>query len=1049
MTMSPENWEVVKELFEAALEEDPVRRPSFLKERCADASLRAEVERLLAEHEEAGPFLSTAPALDGLLVGNDIPTKRFSEGEVLAGRFRIVRFLASGGMGEVYEAQDQELREKVAVKIIRPEILAQPNAVARFKREVHLARKVTHPNVCRVFDLFRHKSESGNIQEETVFISMELLHGKTLGEHLKGDSRFNMREALPLITQIATALSAAHAVGIVHRDFKPGNIVLVGTPGRWRAVVTDFGLALPITSDETASFLTGQGLLGTPAYMSPEQLEGRPATPESDIYALGLVIYEMVTGNRPFQGDTPMSAAMKRLSEPPPSPRKFEPKLSPVWESVILRCLERDPGRRFPMAEAAASALAGESWTPSRLGVSKNLYGRVIVLGVTMLIVVGVSYSCSHKRKSLADKDTIVLSDFTNDTGDSVFDDTLKQGLSVQLEQSPFLNLISDRKLNETLKLMGRSPGDRLTPEVARQICQRTNSAAVLTGSIAELGKQYVLGLKVSNCWSGDLLAEEQVTADGKERVLEALGAAASSVRQRLGESRTSLEKYDMPLESVTTPSLEALQAYSLGHRAQVSRADFSTAISFFQRAITLDPSFAMAYAGLGTNYSNLGNSALAAENTRKAYNLRDRVSEREKFYISSHYEDNVTGDLEAARNIKELWLNTYPRDRLVPTSLGTTYSILGDYSKALAVYQDSLKIDPETVLAYAGIVFAQLNLDRLEGAKVTAQEAQVHHLSSPQIHYALYVVYFVQHDDTGMEREITELMGKPGEEDAMFYVESDTAASRGRFLKARELTRRAITAAKRSNEKEAAAVYQAEGALREVLVGNNGLARQQALAALALSQTRDVEAISALALGLAGQSAEAVRLADHLSNEFPKDTIVQSEYLPMIRAATILGRNSGSKNADKTIEALAASAPYELGSISAILNFALYPAYLRGLAFLAAHQGSAAVAEFQKLLDHPGVVGNEPIGALAYLGLGRAYALYASGAAVRSAVAGAPRPYVEVRFQTQGSNATDRETSALQRARTAYQEFFALWKDADPDIPILTRAKAEYAKLE
>ena len=421
MATRPQNWEAVKALFEAALEENSARRSAFLRERCADESLCAEVERLLAEHEQAGDFLST-PALDDLPLSAIAQSQKLSEGELLAGRFHIVRFIAGGGMGEVYEAEDQELRERVAIKIIRPEILAQQNAVARFKREVNLARKVTHPNVCRIFDLFRHKSDDGSGQQGTVFISMELLHGKTLGEHLKG-GRLDASEALPLVEQMASALSAAHAVGIVHRDFKPGNVVLVGAPGRWRVVVTDFGLALrSLTADEGTSHSTGQSFLGTPAYMSPEQIEGRAATPASDIYALGLVMYEMVTGSRPFHGDTPISAALKRLTETPAPPRKFEPSLSGAWESVILRCLERDPGQRFATVAEIPPALKGhissslgavaprQPSAPSSAGASDRLllghrqkslrYWQLALTGLVLLVAMAVTLGYREWRSS-------------------------------------------------------------------------------------------------------------------------------------------------------------------------------------------------------------------------------------------------------------------------------------------------------------------------------------------------------------------------------------------------------------------------------------------------------------------------------------------------------------------------------------------------------------------------------------------------------------------------------------------------------------------------
>jgi len=590
-----------------------------------------------------------------------------------------------------------------------------------------------------------------------------------------------------------------------------------------------------------------------------------------------------------------------------------------------------------------------------------------------------VFYFRSRHAAPLTEKDTVVLADFTNTTGDAVFDGTLRQGLSSQLEQSPFLNLLSDERVAQTLALMAQPKDARFTRELAREVCQRTASAASIEGSISSLGSQYVVGLKAVNCRSGDVLANEQATANGKEQVLKELGEAATKMRVKLGESLASVQRYDAPAENVTTPSLEALQAYSLGYQAQMVKRDNAAAIPLLLRAVSLDSNFAMAYARLGTNYGNLGQTARAAENTRKAYELRERVSEREKLYITSHYEDYVTGNIEAARKAYELWAQTYPRDAIPPGNLSAINGALGDYDKALAA----------------------------------AQEAQAHNLDNPANHQILYSIDFLQHNAAGMEREAAGLMGKPGFEDVMLYGESDTAAYGGRFSKARELTRRASESAQRADEKETAAGYQAESAMREALVGNMSLARQQAQAALTLSTGRDAEAVSAIALGLAGDAAQATRLAADLANRFPEDTIVQFSYLPTIHAATALQGGSPSK----AIEALVPVAPYELGTAVGSFNYALYPVYLRGEAYLAAHQGSAAAIEFQKILDHPSIVGNEPIGALAHLGLGRAYAM-------------------------QGDTA---------KARTAYQDFLKLWKDADPDpdIPILKEAKAEYARLQ
>ena len=625
---------------------------------------------------------------------------------------------------------------------------------------------------------------------------------------------------------------------------------------------------------------------------------------------------------------------------------------------------------------------------------------------VVAALIAGVLYFRSRPAATLTEKDTVVLADFTNTTGDTVFDGTLRQGLSAQLEQSPFLSLLSDQRVAQTLALMAQPKDARLTRELAREVCQRTASAAVLDGSIAQIGTQYLLTLKAVNCSSGESLASAEVQTSDKNHVLDALGKLASEIRSKLGESLASVKKYDAPAENVTTPSLEALQAYSLGYQTEIVKRDYAAAIPLFQRAVSLDPNFAMAYARLGTNYSGLGETARAAENIRKAYELRERVSEREKFYIVSHYEDTVTGNLEAARKTYELWAQTYPRDDTPPANLANSYLVLGDYDKALAASQESLRVSPDG-LSYYGVVVCDRQVNLLDEARTTVQEAQAHNLETLGNHSELYLIDFLEHDAAGMEREAAALMGKPGFEDAMLDAESDTAAYAGQFPKARELTRHASESAQRADEKETAAGYVAEAAWREALVGNMSQAKQQAQAALALSTGRDVEAISAFALGLAGDVAQATRLAADLAKRFPEDTIVQSNYLPTIRATTALqGGSTG-----KAIEALAPVAPYELGSV----GIPLYPVYLRGEAFLAAHQGGPAAAEFQKILDHPGVVTNEPIGALAHLGLGRAYA----------------------------------RSGDTAKAQAAYQDFLALWKDADPDVPILVAAKSEYAKLK
>jgi eukaryotic-like serine/threonine-protein kinase len=638
-----------------------------------------------------------------------------------------------------------------------------------------------------------------------------------------------------------------------------------------------------------------------------------------------------------------------------------------------------------------------------------RLWMAVGAIVVAILVAVGV-YWRSQRRPKLAETDTIMLADFFNRTGDPVFDDTLREGLSAQLAQSPFLNLLSDSRTGQTLALMGRPKDAQLTPEVAREVCQRTASAAVLNGSIAQIGTHYLLTLEAIACSSGESLASTEAEASDKNHVLDALGKVASEIRSRLGESLASVQKYDAPPEDVTTPSLEALQSYGRGYQVMI-RGDWPLGISLFQRATDLDPNFAMAYARLGTLLVDSGETVQGEENIRKAYGLRNHVSEWEKFYIATHYEDMVTGNLEAARKTYELWAQVYPRNRIPLGNLGIIYVYLGDFDKVLAVSREEMQLVHGGGMGYGNLTDAYLFQNLLEEAKATAQEAHAHHVDQPSTHLSLYQVAFLQHDEAGMEREAAELIDKPGWEDVILHSQSQTAAYSGRFGKARELTRRAVDSARGADKHQAAATYDGEAAVREALAGNVALAKRQAQAALALSDGRQVTALAALALALAGDSNNAKRLADILGKHYPEDTIVQSNSLPTIRAAVALQ----SLKPAEAIETLTAAAPHELGLTDLSVGFSLYPVYLRGQAYLAAKRGFAAATEFQKILDHPGVVQNEPIGALAHLGLGRAYVL----------------------------------TGNTSKARSAYQDFLVLWKDADPDIPILKQSKAECARLE
>jgi eukaryotic-like serine/threonine-protein kinase len=949
--------------------------------------------------------------------------------------FRIIEKLGAGGMGVVYKALDTRLDRPVALKFLPDHMVQDSQALERFRREAHAASALNHPGICTIYDIGE--------QDHRPFIAMEFIDGETLRQHIHGQP-LPLEQILDLGIQIADALDAAHTEGIIHRDIKPSNVFITK---RGQAKILDFGLAKLVAKDfpldpqnsstaSTQDSLSIVGIIsGTPAYMSPEHVRGDDLDRRTDIFALGLLLYEMATGQQAFGGKTGGAIIEAILTRTPPPPRALNPQIPPQLEEIINKCLDKDRNLRYPTAAAVrsdlqqlkrvsesgqvtsttasvAAAIPAIAATPSPV----RRFGWKSILAATALLALlafaGWFY-ISHRAHGLTQMDTIVLADFINKTGDPIFDDTLRQGLAAQLQQSPFLSLVSEQRIQQTLRLMGLPPDSKLSPAIAGDLCQRAGSAAYLTGAISNIGTQYVIGVSAINCRTGDSLAEEQVTADGKEKVLKALGEVSTKLRERLGESLKTVQRLDTPVEQATTPSLEALQAYSLGRKTMLGKADYTAALPLFERSIQLDPNFAMAYANLGTAYHNLGEKGLAAENTSKSYELRTHVSEWEKFYIESHYHHFVTGDLEKARQSYELWAQIYPREQVPPMNLGVVYQTLGQYDKSLNEFRQALRLSPADSLNFANLVLAYIHLHRLDDARTLANEALSKNLDSSDLRVSLYQLAFLKNDLPGMAEQVSWSVGKPGTENSMLYLEAGTAAYSGRLIAARELSRQASTSAARAGEKEMAAGCEFSAALWEALYGNASQARQRAASALALSDGRDFQFVAAFALALIGDSARAQPLADDLQTRFPKDTVVQFNYLPTLHAQLLL---AAPNNAAKAVDALSSVTPYELGVPGGSTFWSnLYPVYVRGQAFLASGQGTQAAAEFQKILDWPGVVVNEPIAALAHLGLARSYAL--AGDAPKS--------------------------------RAAYQDFLTLWKDADPDIPILIAAKAEYAKLQ
>jgi tetratricopeptide (TPR) repeat protein len=967
--------ERAKEVFLAALDCPASGRRAFVADACSgDELLRLEVESLLEFHdEERDRHSGTAVSTEEHKSEEPDP---FIPGHVFAGRYRMVTRIGRGGMGEVWRADDLVLDTPVALKLL---FSTGPEARERILNEVRLARRITHPSVCRVFDVGE--------AEGRVFCSMELVHGEDLATLLKRAGRLPSEKVIEIGHQLSAGLHAAHMQRVLHRDLKPGN-VLIDENGHVR--ITDFGIAVTRTEGGR------HALVGTPGYMAPEQLRlDGELSERTDIYALGVLLYELVVGQHPFNGAQPSSA--------PPKPSDLVADVNPRLERVIMQALSLDPRARPSSADAVSSRLprtaTGRGMPARRWWVAAAAFGAIVAA-----VALTAPLLLQLRPRTLTEQDTIVLADFTNTTGDPVFDGALKVALAVALEQSPFLRVFPDQRVQETLRLMDRPPDERVTRTIAREIAQREQLKALLAGSIGALGTHYVLTLEAVNAQTGDVMAREQAEVAGKEQVLTALGNAASKLREQLGESLASIKRFDVPLPRATTPSLEALHAYSLAldQGRVVQRLE---SIPHLQRAIELDPGFAMAQALLSGVYANTGRRALAPALSRKAFELRDRVSERERFVISWRYYLDVEQAYDKALELARSWTASYPREAFAFNSLGLASNAFGERAEGVKALREAIRLDPRFTTPYANLGGALIALGRLDEAEAVVGDALARGYDFIGIWKIAYWLAFLKGDSAGLARELGRARRTPEALESSSW-EAQRAAFEGRVRDAHEMYRQAVQAALLGNYREFAAQWAVQDVEIRAIAGECADAIPATAAALELSRDNFALERAARALALCGASAEVQALTSELAARFPNATLTNRIHLPLTGAALALRRG----NAGRALELLDAVKPYDLAPAAE-----LWPPYLRGLAHLQQKNPRAAANEFQMVVDSRGAAPLSMLYPLARLGLAR-------------------------------SEAMVHETAA---ARNAYQEFLSLWRSADQNLPLLREAREEFARLQ